>query len=1369
MMKDLPFNPVFFLFLFLFCGHLTAQKQEIGAPETHSESCDHAAHQEINSQQLSFIENRGQWDADINYAIELGGLNYLYLEDQSFTYVFHDTETAGELHEVMKSSDEERRQHQVKGHAYRVHFLGALADAQLAGKNRRSANNNYILGNDPSKWAPNVPVYREVNYTALYPGVDLVTYGQGGNFKYDFVVAPSYEPSQIQLHYEGADSVYLSAGDLVVKTSINTIVELAPYAYQIVNGREEKIACHYTLAENVLTFSFPQGYNSTLPLIIDPTVIGATLSGTVSSENFGHSATFDNEGNIYTAAISFGQGYPATMGAFEINYAGGITDIAVNKFNQNGTNLIYATYIGGSMQEYPHSTIVDDNGQLCIFGSSASNNYPTTNTAIQSTFGGGQYDIVVTKLSADGSTLAGSTFLGGSQTDGFNVNTANEGDNFRGEIVLDAQGDIYIASCSRSPNFPVTANAFQTQLNGLAGGLDQDGIVAKLNSDLSTLFWATYLGGAGNDTAMGLRVAENGSVYITGIANSFTFPMTAGGVQPTFPGGTESAYVLQLSSTGANLISGTFWGSSGRDRGYFIDLDEMEQVHIYGKTDGTMLITPNTYSFNPGSQQFLAAFNPGLNSLVYSTVIGNGSNVSSFIPVAFMVDKCNNIYFSGYRTANGLPLSPDAFYTIGDSFYLGVLDPNATGLSFGTYYGRANHVDGGTSRFDKGGIVYQGVCSCTGMNRVLNTTPGAWSTVQDERCDVGVFKIDFEVATVTAQARTEPATSGCAPFATDFTYTGQDAETIFWDFGNGTTSTAFNPSTIYTEPGTYTVTQIVNAGNTCNLSDTFRLTIDVLDSGSTLQSTTICPGEQDIFLDVTTINATYQWSNGQTGPTIQTNEPGIYWVDINLTGCSRRDSFIVEPPNLNGFDLDEDLAFCDETSYLIDATNAVFSSYQWQDGSTGSTFTAEETGNYTVNLLTLEGCEVIESIFIRLDTTPFLELGPDQTACEGDIITVSVNDPNQQQVWQDGSTSTTYDITENGTYAVTVDPDRCPATDSINVTFFDSPNVDFNVTDVVCFGDGNGSITSAVTDGNFNLTYTWENGSDTTALFNLAPGDYPITITNQFNCTLESIITVGTNTPVTYEPTLRNILCHGDGDGQLSIELTGGGIPPYLFGLTNSVLTENTSIEGLSGGTYEVMIQDANGCTILDTFELYEPEEIFIEAGPDQLIELGESTVINGQLSSTQNQRWSWSPTDSLLFPEALRTSAYPVFTTVYTLTTIDTISGCARQDSLTIRLQKSRNVFIPNAFSPNTDGNNDQFQFFTDRSVARIRFLRIFTRWGEMVYEAENFLPTDPRFSWDGNHRNKPLNPQVLVYVAEVEFIDGVIKSYKGDLTLLR
>lgn len=1364
-------------FLLFFAGALTSF--QLFAQHDHSDH-DHAH----GGSDISFIQNNNQWHSNVLFKANVGKINSIYLENDGFTYVLSNSEDVEKVHEVMYASNSIRNAHTIRSHAYKVNFRNAKI-AQLEGLEKNTAYYNYILGNDPAKWASFVPLYNKINYDDIYEGVDLQTYSTEGNFKYDFIVEPGADPFQITLDYVGTDGIEMDNGNLIVYTSVETIIEEEPYAFQIINGKERQVNCQYVLKGNQVTFEFPNGYDISRELIIDPTVIAATLSGTFGSANFGHTATFDNGANIYAGGISFGIGYPTTTGAFQSDYNQGYTDIAVSKYDPDGSDLIYATYIGGSDVEFPYSMVTDFNQQLYILGSTESNNYPVSTSAFQS-LKGGESDIVVTKLKADGSGLVGSTYMGGSSDDGINTSyqpegqPANEyynyGDKYRGEIIIDNQGNAYVATGTISSNFPVTNNAYDNSFNNIGSGIypAQDGVVFKLNSDLSTLYWSTYLGGDEPDIALGLRLDDFNNVYVTGVAGSDNFPTTPGTIQPNWNGGEEDAFIVKLSANGSDLLAGTFWGTSKVDHSYFIDIDEENNVHIYGQTTGTMPIYPSgTYFYNFSSPQFLASFTGDLSTTVYSTVVGKGISQTvnyDFVPVAFMVDKCNNIYFSGYYADSGLPTTPDAIEFTANpfSFYLGVLDPNASALQFGTYYGNADHVDGGTSRFDKSGTVYQGVCSCT-QSGTLNTLPSAHATFQTGFCDIGVFKIDFDVNTVTAAATASPTTSGCIPFTVNFTYTGQDATNVFWDFDdNGSTSSQFNTSHTFDEAGDYRIMQIASAPNTCNQDDTTYIDIVVFDGTPRITNTILCNEENITFLDVSTTNASYEWHDGSSGATFSATEPGIYWVDISIPGCSRRDSFILELTDFIDLDLGDDFSVCDQNLFTLDATTPGAITYEWQNNSTNPTLSINTEGQYIVEAANIDGCFFRDTINILFGTTPTVALDIVDTLCDWDTYTFDVTMPDVDYLWPDGSTSSTFTVNEPGEYWVIVSNNGCPASDTIAINYYNELIFAQNTFDISCYEDCDGSIDVSASGGNGQLNFLWNTNSTDTNLDDLCPGTYTLTITDDL-CTYETAFFINEPPPLAFELIGIDIECFGDDNGVIEVVNTIGGTLPYTYSLNGGVASNSNIFNGLSGGDYEVTVIDANGCVLSNFINLYEPVNIAVDAGPDLEIELGENVVIRASVSPLTSQHIEWSPSDSLDCINCLQPLADPTSTTTYTISVIDSITGCVVIDEVIIKVDKKRNVYIPNVFTPNGDGTNDFFRVFTGNGVRKINLLKIFDRWGELVYSAENFLADDNKTGWNGEFRGKPMNNAVFAYIIEVEFVDDRVIPYKGDVTLLR
>ncbi len=1489
--------------LLLICLSFFFIRQNLSA-----QSCAGLHQHSAKTEALNFIPNKNQWHSNVAYKVGLGGINTLYLEENALTWHFHDPAILEILHNNQIDTDTLTW----NNHAYQVNFLGASSNPRINGHGKQETYHNYFKGNDPAHWAGKVPVFHGVVYEDLYDGINMAAYSEDGHFKYDFIVGPNIDPSVIQLEYNGTNGLSIEEGNLLVETSVTQITEQQPYAYQKINGKEVAVACHYQLENNIVSFEFPNSYHPSYPLIIDPVVVAATISG-APTDNWGFTATYDNAGFIYAGGASFDTGYPTTLGAFQTEFGGGARDIAVTKYTPNGSQQVYATYIGGSQTDQPHSMVVDFNGQLCIYGVTYSTDYPVSGSAFQQN-NAGDKEIVVTKLNTDGSGLIGSTYLGGSDTDGENIVAPNSNDANRGEIILDAQNNIYIVSSTLSNNFPVTPNSFQTNNNG-----EQDVVALKLNSDLSALFWSTYIGGSQSDTGLGIRVLDNGEVILSGIAGNQNFPVGTGGFQSTWPGGTHSAFVLKLSSNGQTILNSTYFGTEEEDYSYFVDVDEDDNVHIYGLTNGDVEITPDTYFSNPGSGQFLAGFTEDLSELIYSTVIGSpfgGIFGFDFVPVAFMVDKCNGIYFSGYQASSGLPTTSDAIQSNGDNtFYLAKLSPNAEELEFGTYYGNASHVDGGTSRFDKSGVVYQAVCSCVPGGNVMTTLPNAYSQTNSINCSIGVFKVDFEIETVTASAFIDAPTSGCVPLTVDFTYTGVNGESFFWDFGTDDTSTEQDPTYTFTESGSYTVMQIATAPNTCNVRDTFFLQIDVLDNNSTLMDTVICAEDNSIILDATTINATYEWNDGSTNPTIDANDSGIYWVDVNIGFCARRDSFIIEfYDEINSINLGDDLLLCDINSVQLDANTSDGVSYEWNDGTTDPSLVVTSSGNYAVTVTSELGCEVKDQINIQFEETPDLDLGADTILCVGDNFDLTpVTSGTATWIWQDGSTDNNYNVdteglywvsanfsngcvgtdsinitaseiglldfgidivvcdenailidatvtnaatyewddastnasllvTMPGDYSVTVtNEDGCETMDEVNITFFETPDItlgpdtllceDDNLTlspttsipvgwswqdasanstytvnteglywvtadflngcmnsdsiyvsyspspsvvfesiDILCHGDNNGTITSitptSITD---DYLFNWSNNTTQPDLTDLTPGAYQVTITSEDDCIFETEIIINEPDSIIVFVDQEDVACFDEGNGSISITEIMGGTPPFENSLNGDTLLATNSFFNLDGGFYTLLTQDANNCTTVTEIDIYEPPQIFLSAGEDKTILLGDSIKIDGSIYPPLNQIINWTSVEYVDCPDCITPFGKPFNTAEYLVTAVDSITGCTYMDTMQIVVQKPRNVYIPNAFSPNGDGTNDSFFPNGDISARLVTNFKIFDRWGELVYEANNVNLNDPKDSWDGTFKGQNMNPGVFIYLIEIQFIDGVVKLYQGDVSIIK
>lgn len=886
---------------------------------------------------LRFTENIGQWSDNILFKAQLDG-GALFLESNCLTFNFYDKVKYRSFHHagLTKTISSDK---QIKGHAFKIHFENCNVINAIDKSGIGSDYENFFLGNDKAKWKSNVANYQKLVYKNIYDGIDYEVLTEKGKVKYNFYVKPNSVAHSIKLKYEGVTDLHLSEGNLVYNTTLSEIVEQKPYAYQFINGRKQEIICYYELKNNIVSFNFPYGYDKSHELIIDPVLIFAAQSGS-TADNFGMCATWDPDGNFYSGGTAFDIGYPATIGAYSNTFNGppavGLTDIVITKYNSTGTALLFATYIGGSDAEIVTSLIVDHSNNLCFLGATGSSNFPITIGAYDNSFNGGALlsfvyngttfsngtDIYVGKFNSTGTTLIGSTFLGGSMNDGVNhVNGLNPlpppnqtvfeylpdslqfnyGDQYRGEIQIDALDNIYIASSTRSSNFPTTANALDNSLGG-----KQDAVVAKFNSSLTQLLYSTYLGGSSNECGNAL-IVENQNVHITGGTCSSNFPTTPGAYNTIYNGGKTDGFISHINTLSGTLLESTLIGTSNYDQCYFIQNDATGNIYVYGQSLGNMPVIGAGYS-NPGTHQFVSRFNSNLSSLNLSIVIGSSTSSVDISPSAFSVDKCGSIYLSGwggsivppYSAMSGMPLqSATQSSTDGNDFYLMSLSANATSLIYGSYFGgnlSEEHVDGGTSRIDKNGKYYQSVCAGCGGYDDFPVTPGAWPNIignpnQSFNCNNGIFKIDMQPNIVSSNIGAS-ATSGCLPFTVNLTNVSAGS-TYLWYLGNNTTSSIVaNPSVTYSLAGTYTISLVVYNPSSCNQKDSSAIYVTV-SSGTTPTLTTassssvICSG-QSTTLSVSGANS-YTWSNGANSASIVVNPTVTSSYTVmgkNLTGCA---------------------------------------------------------------------------------------------------------------------------------------------------------------------------------------------------------------------------------------------------------------------------------------------------------------------------------------------------------------------------------------------------------------------------------------------------------------------------------------------------
>lgn len=979
-----------------------------------------------------FIPNKGQENSTVNYTVKLKG-GKLFVEDKSLLFHFVDNSSILQAHLHQNTNSSEF----IKGHAYRMTWVNARTP-QYENANKTTHYYNYFRGKDQSKWKGGIHAYESLILKKLYPGIDvLFETDEQEHLKYTYKVAPHASPMQIIQQYEGIEQLKLSKeGNLMLTTNVGVQQELAPVAWQVLPGKGLKkiVPCKFKLVGKKIMYEFPQGYDEAFELIIDPVLIFGSYSGSVA-DNFGMTATYDESGHLYSGGIAFDTGYPTTIGAYDVtsNPDGssyGVTDVVLTKYSPTGSSLIYSTYLGGgtisSGTETVHSLIVNKNDELMCFGATSSTDFPTTSTAFSSTHSGGSTiqfyyngvyytgtgtDIYVTKFNSTGTALIGSTYIGGASNDGVNYKissgtyasvaaydslTSNYGDQFRGEIMLDASDNIVVASTTRSADFP-TATPYQATRNG-----QSDAVVFKFSPDLSTLLFSTYLGGSGLDAGYSVKLDGAGNVFVTGGTTSSDFPTTAGTVSPGYNGGKTDGFISKLSPGGSALVASSFIGTSVYDQSMFVEIDKDDNVYMYGNTLGTTTfpIINATYS-NANSGQFIVKWSNDLSTIDFSTLIGNGTGAVNISPSAFLVDVCGNIYISGWGAnilqtvgLTGMPVTADAFQpSSGDgfNFYIACFQRNMSGLLYASYFGGGishEHVDGGTSRFDKYGIIYQSVCAGCGSNDDFPTTPDAWSqTNNSSNCNNGVFKFDFEIAPV-ADFATD-LFEGCSPLTITFTNSSPADLDYLWIFGNGDTSSViFNPTITYSDTGTYTV-MLITEDSLCGLIDTAVKVINVYPEVSVTANTdtSFCGATMvNLIANSNGTSSQYIWSTSPTfsdtlntpltDSTILVNvvSDSAFYVQTTNGYCEVTDTVVINIVNLDP-EITGVTVSCAGDSTVLTAVNLFAGetyTIDWTpntdilsgDGTPVVIVSPPDTATYTVTFTSPFGCTATESYLV---------------------------------------------------------------------------------------------------------------------------------------------------------------------------------------------------------------------------------------------------------------------------------------------------------------------------------------------------------------------------------------------------------------------
>ncbi len=673
-----------------------------------------------------FIENKGQWDKEVLYLCRINGLN-AWINKSGVTYDFHKWK---KLNRFDVQFIDNKNDHYIQyGHIIKVNHVNANANPCSETKQKNDAYYNYLVGNNPEKWASYVGLYQEIIVKNIYEGIDQRWYFDEGNLRYDYIVSPLADYKKIQLSVQGSDKCQIKENDLVFNTIFGEVRQCKLFVYQNIDGVKKAVQAKWIQKNE--HFSFELGnYDSRYPLIIDPLIWSTYIGGT--ADDHPCDVTRDIFNNVYITGYTASASYPTTAGVYDNTHNGGGSyphDVFVSKLNSTGTTLLYSTFIGGSQGEVAEKIVVNNAGNVYLTGGTTSSDFPVTAGAYDTTYNGDGFaswiwgDVFILQLNATGSALVFSTFVGGDMDD---VGRA---------LYVDANGDIYCAGAARS-NFPVTAGAFDT----VYSFGPYDGFILKMNATATALIYCTYYGGSGNDTANGITVDDSGNAYVTGNTHSTDFPTTAGAFDTSF-NGVYDGYVLKINPTGTALVYSTFIGGPNEDRHLGIVLKGNYNIVIAGFSNSASYpTTAGAYdtSHNGDYDVVLTEIDAIGSSLVYSTYMGGfGPDMGLCITQSFS----GFIYVSGYANA-GFPTTAGAYDTShnGDEdVFIAIFNPSLSSLLYCTYIG-------GISYDRATGIITDnaGYPIVTGRTYSLDypTTVGTYDVTHNGAMDGFVTKLD---------------------------------------------------------------------------------------------------------------------------------------------------------------------------------------------------------------------------------------------------------------------------------------------------------------------------------------------------------------------------------------------------------------------------------------------------------------------------------------------------------------------------------------------------------------------------------------------------------------------------------------------------
>jgi hypothetical protein len=710
---------------------------------------------------LVFEANQGQTDSRVKFLSQGKGYS-VFLTSGSMVLSLRPTELTHALEtpalpasggsekgrSAVRQLEKAARAQKVGATTLAINLVGGSTNPQVVGEGILPTKVNYFIGRDPKKWHTNVLTYARIRYRNVYPGIDLVYYGNHRSLEYDFDLAPGADPTQIQFEAKGADALNLdSAGNLLLTKGTSQLRLRPPVLYQETKGTRAQVPGTYVLHDRTHVGFEVGKYDATKALVIDPVLVYSTFLGG-SGDDFSNGIAVDATGDAYVVGLTDSVDFPlATIGSYSPTQF----RMFLTKLDATGSTLLFADYFGGtSGGDEASSVAVDSLGSPYVTGCATSSDFPVTAGAYQSTRAGSQ-DAFLAKFSPDGSSIIYSTYLGGSNLTNIGGSTTQTGYS----VSVDAAGEAVIAGVTMATDFPMKNPSQSSASTDQFGDWGEYGFVTKFSASGASLVYSTYLSGATLSTSasyctacfpdsevLGVVTDSSGNAYVTGYTSTTDFPVTAGAITTSYPGDSLSTvgFVSKFSSSGAMAYS-TYLGGLTFSFLDAIAVDSTGSAYVTGYDSAndnfpivtTSICDPSAAACNG---TIIAKLNPTGSSLLYSTFLGTSNNM---VGQAIQVDANGDAFIVGSDVQFDLSNPIEGYAGGGGDVVVAEIDPSATTVLMATFLGGQGWEAASGLALDSNGAAY-----VTGETQSLDfpVTESAFQTMWGGQIDAFVSKID---------------------------------------------------------------------------------------------------------------------------------------------------------------------------------------------------------------------------------------------------------------------------------------------------------------------------------------------------------------------------------------------------------------------------------------------------------------------------------------------------------------------------------------------------------------------------------------------------------------------------------------------------